>query len=644
MKRSVLCFIAAWVFAAPFSFAQRAANWTLDITGNVQQIFFQNFTGVPIVQTEKAYFGIDPVSQKVAWTVERYGGKLKSLGGKIDTEGSDFTSMEGTPFVLVRNSVLESRTGEAILSKEKNNYKSVEDYEVIPDLNGVLVRTTADGMLRLYLIGLDDATIKWETTVMKISAIQVTGLNEEPVEDRMDVPLYTSLVTDDKHLIYYFKKTLAVISPEGKLLWSTKADPAEVLLSPDQQKILIVKALVTGVANSPVSVRYVTKYRANKIAAYNLKTGKEIWKDDLKTDQNIRWADAHPDFLAVVQKKGCNIYQYSTGEPIWEDDFKGKRVVEIQPNEKGYLITYESGYKTMQLGKKGKELWKEPKKLETDDDDEDDSAEEGNQDVYEYAKGKVLVSAERVRFKPAQGSGIKKWKMNLNAGSRVAYDDSLHNLLILHEKTLYFINPDQNPKVPLSFKDNYENLAAFHTLECREGGYFMSSSQEFIVFSPRQGKLVHRYYARPFDTKGSLLNVVHTSFSINGSALRRSANWNAQSGKNKASQASIGLLPPGSGNTERKTANRQRATADGLSFAGTLIPPARFEAFQQSQNFAYYFTKGKGDENILVKINKDTGLETDQLIFDSNRPVYAVDEVQKRVFFATKGVLKVFDL
>jgi len=274
MKQPTPFFTLAIFFAitSSSSFAQRSADWSVNLTGKAQQIIIQQLTGVPIVQTDKAYIGIDPAGQKVAWTVERKAAKIISAA-----EGYDFYNMAGTPFVLINNNVIESLSGTAVISKDKNNYKYIDDYEVIPALNNVLVRVTASGgMLRLYLIGMKDARVTWETDVMKPSLI--TGMNEEPEEEHVDVPLNTSLVSSDNHLIYRYRKNLAVISPQGKLLWIEKADPAEVMLSPDGKKVITVKALVTGIGNSPVSVRYVTKYRSAKMQAFDLKTGKESWK------------------------------------------------------------------------------------------------------------------------------------------------------------------------------------------------------------------------------------------------------------------------------------------------------------------------------------------------------------------------------
>ena len=103
-----------------------------------------------------------------------------------------------------------------------------------------------------------------------------------------------------------------------------------------------------------------------------------------------------------------------------------------------------------------------------------------------------LVDPKRVRFRPAKGSGLKKWKTNLDPGSLVAFDDSLHNLIILNYKTMYLLNPDNNPEVVTKYTDNFQDLPNFHTVEFRPGRYFMSSPEEFIILDLASGKLTHR--------------------------------------------------------------------------------------------------------------------------------------------------------
>jgi hypothetical protein len=234
--------------------------------------------------------------------------------------------------------------------------------------------------------------------------------------------------------------------------------------------------------------------------------------------------------------------------------------------------------------------------------------------------------------------------MALNSSSRVAYDDSLHNLLILHDHKLYLVNPDDNPQVVKSFKTEIEDQSAFHTLERRPAGsYFLTSTRECIAFNPNTETLASHSYPSPPDAEGMFISMVNSELAATRSIYLHEGARNAQVAENKAALASVGMLPPGAGNTERKKAQHQYFAADALDFAISVMPPARWEAFSQSSDFAYYFAAEKG-QSVLVKVNKNTGAEADKLLFDNARPLYRVDEIQRRIYYANKGVLKVFNL
>lgn len=640
-------FLLALLLSAPFAvFAQRQADWSVELTGNAQQIIFQNLTGIPIIQTEKAYVGVDPVAQKVAWTAER--SAAKAVSAVIET-GTDFYNMLLTPYVLVRNNLIDSRDGKIILDKEKESYKRVEDYEVIPALNSVLIRTTADGKLRLYLVNMTNNAVQWKADVMKSGGLAIKSESEAQAEEELniDVPLYTTLVTKSNHLLYQHKKNLACIDgATGAVLWNEKPDPAEIFLSADGQTVYVVGATGGGLMAAAL-VGTGVKLKGNKIFAYNLLTGKSPWKDPIEAQENIRWVDAHPDFLTVVHKAGCNLYDYASGEKRWKKDFEARRITEILPNMEGYLITFYSGYKTMQLSAEGKELWKKPQIKETEDG-ETDVPEDGGLDRYAFTKGDVLIDAKTARFVPAKGSGMKRWKYDLDLSTRVAYDDSRKNIVILTKNKMLIVNPDKYNTAAVGMDVDFFNTAEFHTLELRDNSYFLTSQQEYVIVWPDENnKVAHKYYKKPFDGKGALLGAASAGLTLGAGAMAVSGLANAGTGMTKSTGSTIGMMPPGSGETELRRAGNQFGAAGAMYDAASLIPPARRDAFKQTRNFAYYFTKDKsGDdaEKVLVKVSKDSGAEADKLIFDDARPMYQVDEVQKAVYYAKKNVLKVFKM
>ena len=643
MRLPVLVF-ALFISVCSNIFAQRQADWSAELNGNAQQIIFQYLTGVPIIQTEKAYIGINPESKKVAWTAER--SAEQALSGIVETT-TDFYNMNLTPYVLVRSNLIDSRDGKVLLDKETENYKRVEDYEVIPALNSVLIRTTAEGKLRLYLVNMSKNKVEWKVDAMKSGGIPIKTSSDSDEEESIDVPVNTTLLTPSKHLLYRNKKNLACIDAKtGELLWTEKANPAEVLLSPDGKSVLIIEAQSGGLM-AMATAGSGAKMKDKKLIALDLLTGKEVWKDEIEAKENIRWVDTHPDFLTVVHKKGCNLYNYATGKSLWKRDFEERRIVEIQPNAEGYLVFFHSGYKSMQLSPEGKELWKKAKVKETEDGDTD-VPEDGGLDRYEFAKGDILIEEKEVRFVPAKGSGMKRWSNKLDDETRVAYDDSRKNIIILTKKKMLIINPDNIASVALSMTIDVFASKDFHTLEIRKNSYFLTSQQEYILVWPSEdNKVAHKYYKKPFDGKGFLMNTAGAAMTVGSAAAGTSGIINANKGAAGAVGSSFGMMPPGSGETELRRANKQINAANTMADAASMMPSGRWEAFAQTRDHAYYFTKEKGDDEsvkLLIKVSKDTGEEVDKLIFDDARPLYQIDEIQKRIYYANKGVLKVFNM
>jgi hypothetical protein len=630
--------IAVLIASTLSVFAQRTADWSVELTGNAQKIVLQNFAGVPIIQTESAFIGIDPETQKVAWTAKRASSKLVAAM----EEGTDFYTLNMTPFILVRENLMDCRTGQVLMDKDRDGYKAVESYEVIPDLNSVLLRTIAKGMVRLYLVSMAENKVLWNTDVMKNSVVEFVDMSAEGQaaaeandDNDIEIPLGSSLVSPDGYLFYRHKRSLICLkSDTGKVLWAEKTSAAELLLSPEGKTLLVAEAEA-----GPAIEGAISRPKGKKISAWNIATGKPAWKEEIKADAAVRWLDAHPKFLTVVHRKGCNLYQYGTGEPLWKNDFEGRRVVEVLPNEEGYLITYESGYKAMQVSKDGLPRWKKPQLVETEEGEEngDDTPDESGIDRFHFAKGDVLVSADRIRFVPAKGSGLKRWKMKLSLSDRISYDPIRKNLVVLTLQKLLLVNPDKNPKVTLELKIDLKDPYAFDIFEIREKAYFMSSDKEYVILNPETDAVTHKFYPKAFDPTGLLYRAAFTGMAGAGVRVR----------EDKEGARTVRWGRPGACNLEANNSKSERTSAAALGTVFTLMPPSRYSAFKEDRDFAYYLTdeavSGKG-KNMLIKVSKDQGGEADKLIFDNARPLYQIDEIQKRVFYVHKNTLKVFQM
>lgn len=626
-----------------FLLAQRQADWSLEVSAGVpQQILFQPLTGVPILQTDKAYIGVDPEQRKTIWTAQRSAVKAGAIGAVLDSE-IDYFNVYETPYVIIRNSLIDSRDGKVIIDKEKENYTSIESYEPVPQLGGVMFRIQGKGMLQLFLVDLQTNQLVWKTEVVKNSGIEFTSAEAPEVTD-ISVKAGTTLITSSKHILYVHKKNLACIDGNsGKLLWVEKSEPGVVVTTPDEKTVLSVEAGGGGLM-SAMSAAFSGITLGSKIKAFDLTSGKEIWKKELEAKENIRWIAPRPEYLLVSHKGGCNLYNYATAEPLWKKDFDGKRVYDVQPNAEGYMVLYNSGYRSMQLDKNGKELWKKGVWM-LDTQDEVEVPEEGGVEKYAYDQGQVIVTPASITFYPKKGSNLKTWSTGVDAYTRIAYDVDRKNLIIARSNILSIVNPDQNPKVVKETKVSIVPTAPFNSVQIRPESYFVSNSQEFIAFNLANEAAVSKYYKRPVDSKGLLSGLASAALTLGGTAYLVSSGINAT----KGAVTELGMAAPGSGGSEalyQQSASQYRK-ADALSTASSFIPKGRIDAFKETLDFAYFLgfeKKGKEDIIFLAKVNKDNGAEADKLIFDDARPVYQIDEYTKRVYYLSKGILKVFNM
>ena len=206
------------------------------------------------------------------------------------------------------------------------------------------------------------------------------------------------------------------------------------------------------------------------------------------------------------------------------------------------------------------------------------------------------------------------------------------------------VNPDRYPTAGMEFKTGVENPAELLVMEIREKSYFLSGEQEYIIVDPEGNRVLYKYYKKPFDGKGLLIGlgkVAETAVAVAGVT-------NSIKGASKNATSTEELTSPGSeGESDLKRGSNQIKAANVMHDVNSMMPPERFNAFKESRDHAYFFTKEKkGDdaEKILVKVSKDDGTEADKLIFDNARPIYQIDEIQKRVYYAFKNTVKVFNM
>ena len=621
-------------------FGQRKADWTTELPTSVTEIFFHSLTGVPIIKGDDFYAGIDVPSHSVKWTVKRSTMQAISavLGGE---EGDDFFEVAFTPFAVVNNTLLDTRDGKILLSTDKDNYKKVFDYEVLPDLSAILVRTNGEGFVKLHLIDMKTGAKKWSSDVLKSSSSLASLVTTKGQAPQVMVPMGTSTpLQSNQLLVFQYKKEIAMINvADGKVVWTEKLDPARTFFSTDQKTAFFIEHDKGGLVSQALSQG--AKRMGKEVTAIDVASGKQVWKKSIEADEQIKWFDLQDKNLLIVHAKGCNFYNTEDGKKVWKDDFEAKRIAKIDENTEGYLVSY--GYlKTMQLDKNGKKLWKKAQRAPADEDTDVD--EEVDFVTYKYNNGSLFLYANKIAFSPIKGGSVKKFSMSVTPETKLEYDESRNMLIVMDNDGVHLINPEKFSKGYLTqeIKVKAEDI---QFVEIRKDGYYFSGQEDYIIVKP-DGTIKERHYKEPFDGKAFFGNAASLALSVGGAVQQVAGSYNVMKGSSE-------LLDGTYNGSENKTAQggkkankglKQMQSANMMNDAAGFMTVSRHSAFSQTRDFAYFFTKDKtSKEKVLVKISKDSGEELDRLILNDARPIYKVDDVENRVLYADKKEIQVFE-
>src|SRR4051812_38459199 len=95
-------------------YSQRKPDSVVPLENNLKEVYFNEFSGIPVVQSNKELIGIDPYKSKVIWKQPMGSlGKLSAFGGD---GGSVVNSIADTPFIILEyKTLLDTRNGNVLL-------------------------------------------------------------------------------------------------------------------------------------------------------------------------------------------------------------------------------------------------------------------------------------------------------------------------------------------------------------------------------------------------------------------------------------------------------------------------------------------------------------------------------------------------
>jgi outer membrane protein assembly factor BamB len=597
------------------------------LQGTGRAVFMHEFTGIPIVQTDKTYTGVHPMTHKVLWEVARSGGAafVESVGGDA---ALDYFDLYNTPFAYLKGSIINVFSGQILVDGAADEIKSFEEYYILPESGLVLLELFAKGKIRLY--ALDPFTSKkvWDIDLREKSGLgQLMASAETSGPKPIALP---PLVTASGNLLYHNDKFLASVElKSGKLLWNKKLNPGYIYLNDDATRLLVAEQRGGGLMGLSAGGLDKTLY------LLDANTGESLWsKGDSKMGGDIQFIAPYGNDYMVVHDEGFNIYNYNPDKSAtgrWKKDYAEKEIKNVVIQDDG-LMVYFKNRRMLISAATGEDLWKKAEKLER----EPSAYSMGRRSrVTEVAGAKIFYQGGSLYVtvgKNTQFHRCETWAVD-EANKRVV------------------ITRNSNPGVTTIGAPEYDALAvdlttgnvAYGKFSIRKGvqsveavgnnGYFFYNDRGFVLMTCTanawaMGK--EGYFPDPAEGE-RVAKAALAGLALESARLSTAAGGTA---------AVISNDPA----AYAKYESRMNAIDAGSDLASAATK--RRAVGQLHAEHAYFFSRNKDKELVLYKVEKRSGETVKEFLFSSKEtmPIYKVDNFNKKIYYIEKSQLQIFNL
>ncbi len=627
--------------------------------------------GVLVVSCKDALYGIDPETGAQKWRIEAFN----------NIEEENFDPIQGSPFVAVTDKVggkgmaklgvkiviLDAYTGKTVVDTKELGLSSAQKRAFLPENASFLLYGMADGGGTLIATDAGTGGEKWRTVIDKKNK-----------ETAVSQPY---MIEDGKAFVWATSEALYKLdAASGKILWRTESKTtddagavgAAVIAGDAPKESGAMKAMGLGGLKSmgsgfsalsgksaldagatarttyssinyleaPQSPGRVFVFSNDYLTAFDLKTGKEIWeREPLKSPiSNIIYDNrglivATGEFDDDLKRNGnakgglsrVNLYRYADGERMW-----GKSGAETDGTVGAYSFS-DNLFVVATSRASGRN------RLDIIDLDKGDSKLKRPMKVDGSIK-RVMLVPQGLLYITDREMNI----MNLETGKddwakSVKFDKEKGVVTALKDAKCYILSNDKMWSLDcktaeyntfaegISFKGKeYPN-----DFEVTDGGIVLKSSQN-MQLRDWSGKEVYTYYTpAPGRSIGGKI-FFGTMGVLNAAAGAASA----------AQAASDGYNAGYTGSSEYK----RRAdvhSANASAFAGSAVASfqemnKRFKATKDGTNLVTILTSIKGEEESGVgikMIDKRSGKEVANLVLDSKKPDYILDDIGRMVYF-----------
>lgn len=617
------------------SFAQRKADKVLEFEDKIKNLVVVPFNGIALIATNSKIIAYNQDSEEIIWEIVKPATdavkdvtkqlvKAFSSGltaSSFKNESNEFKVIPDTPFLqlLQQNKlfIINSFNGEYVF-KSKDEDPAFFDAEYLFDEDAVLLRGIKNENLVISKYKIKESKYLWETKLAENYQDLASKFNSALGEDVDSIGRDRFELVEDKIFILAKGQLFVIKNDTGNLLWKQElSEFSNFFVNNDASYILVS----TG------------KLFKTEIFLKKAIDGSAVWEKPIKTKGLVLFED-WSDKMLLAHYRGFNFYNYKTGNKQWEKDPKGKNIKSVIPQGTDFLYVYDD--EMMLLDENGQKKWKKDVKI---CDDEEDP-------IFFLEKtknGKILYVTATYANLVDYNTGKKLWKGNLKLNEKrptfAKFDENSGDFIIYNDEELYRFNENtvEKPKAYAELK--LKNDKTISSMEIFDKNVSITGQSEVIGVDNSGNVIFHNKYSQPgelgrrFLKAGAAIGTAVAavaSTKVEVYAVTKDANGNV-----------IGQDKIGEIGFSKKTQQLGEAGYLAGSISKEFVKD-RFNALQQTDNYAIIFGKGENKEKLLVRIDKESGEEVDKIIVENNKPIYNYDPVSKGLFYSKSNKLMIF--
>lgn len=612
-------------------YSQKKPAKTLTFYDKITNINLHNLTGIPIVTTQGAVYGIDGNNGKKIWEFKE-SGFITGLNALGQSDESSFSEIPLSPFGRFNETIFDIKSGRKVIDNKTNNFKSIIDNKPIPEKKAILFFAKTDKTkAKLFLISIENSKVLWESNIE----------SSKKLEGFMGFGGVSNFIQNNKQVAFVAGKSIFLLDKkDGKVILEKKYDAGKLFFTEDNNSLIVVENKSSSLVGGAIKAGFTMglsligkKVIGKEVISFNTKSGEEVWKKTIKLDEGFVDYQFVDGKLFIIHKDGGILYDYYTGQKVWKKDFKKNKVKSLEKTDKGYLVYYKN--KKHLLDNSGKKIWKKSQKVVSNVDFEVDDEEDFT--VFEYSSGNLFLTPFRIEYFE-KGKEKRIFKINLdNEKDKLVYDEINNSLILLKKKKLYVLNPDKGLLDEQVKKIDFHDYNKIHTVEIRKNGYFITSNWEYVI-TDFKGKIIKKeHFLQPGEGFRKIKNIGSSVFAMASAQVYTTTD---ASGKTVTTVSSSANIVNDRNAREGAYISKNGEAYEGLSNA--LYTPERFNAFKTTKNSAFFYTK-KDSEKVLLQIDKDNGDLLEIFKFDVNEPKYKIDKLAKRIYFRNGKEFKIFE-